>query len=503
MKNKIFEITDLKERIRKYQNGNKTVVICYGIFDVLHIGHIRYLKQAEQLGDVIMVVLASDKTLTLQDKTEYDETIRAEAVAHLDWIDAVSVNTCRDWETMMRELRPDVYARGFESVQETGQEGQPALQALLSELGITYTVVKENTFSSTAQINRYISGFSKEVREYIHLFKQRFSVDRLIDPLDRLQSLDVLLIGDTILDEYQFCSVIGKSSKDPTLALRFESRDLFAGGVLAVANHMANFVHRVDLVTVLGEKNSREDFIRSKLKPNVVPVFLYKKNAPTIVKRRFIDGYSTNKLFEIYIMDDTELNPKQSEDLDRILLDQMRNRDLVVIADYGHGTLGRQTIGRLVQQTVYLAVNTQSNAGNRGFNTISKYPKADFAALAEHEIRLEARDHNGQLFPMMKRLAEQLACRQLIVTRGKKGCMLFDSLGGLIQIPSFAKSVVDRVGAGDAFFSVTALLNYLNIPEEILGFIGNVAGSIAVETMGNQKSIEKNRMKEFIFQLLA
>jgi len=500
---KICEIDELKHRIRQYQHNGKKVVVCYGIFDVLHIGHIRYLKQAEQLGDVTMVVLVSDEFLLPQDKIEHNESIRAETLAHLDWIDSISINTFGDWETMIRELRPDVYARGFESVQGTEHDAQSYLKALCKEIDVTYVVVREDTFSSTAQINRYIADFSKEVQEYIRLFKKRFFMDQVIEPLDRLEKLKVLLIGDTILDEYYFCSVIGKSSKDPTLALKFESRDLFGGGVLAVANHMANFVNRVDLVTVLGERDSQEDYIRSMLKPNVFPVFLYKQDAPTTIKRRFIDGYSTNKLFEIYIMDDSELNAKQSEDLDRILLEKLGKRDLVVIADYGHGALGRESISRLTKQAAYLAVNTQSNAGNRGFNTISKYRRADFATMAEHEIRLETRDLRGQLFPMMKKLAARLSCRQLIVTRGKKGCMLLDNLGGLIQVPSFAKTVVDRVGAGDAFFSVTALMNYLNIPEEILGFIGNVAGSLAVETMGNQKSIEKNRIKEFIFQLLS
>ena len=80
--------------------------------------------------------------------------------------------------------------------------------------------------------------------------------------------LNVLVIGDTILDEYRYCDVIGKSSKDPALAVKYQSHDLFAGGVLAVANHVANFANKVRLVTVLGDHDSHEKFIRSQLHPD-------------------------------------------------------------------------------------------------------------------------------------------------------------------------------------------------------------------------------------------
>jgi len=175
--------------------------------------------------------------------------------------------------------------------------------------------------------------------------------------------------------------------------------------------------------------------------------------------------------------------------------------DLVIVADYGHGTLSRNMIDILTKEAPYLAVNTQSNAGNRGFNTISKYSKADFVSLAEHEIRLETREVSGRLFPIMAELAHNMFCRYFVVTRGKKGCILTDKQGGLYQVPSFAQKVVDRVGAGDAFFVMTSLYSVLGVPGEILGFIGNVAGSLAVEIMGNKKSIDKPSVTEYINSL--
>lgn len=501
MKSKILDFDTLQKRINNYQKNNKKVVMCYGVFGTLHIGHIRYLKKAEQYGDVVIVVITPDNHENKAIK-EHLESMRAEALAHLGWIDSVAVNVYADFQEMISVLKPDVFARGFESVHVSDNVNQEVQEEqFFQNIGIQYVIAKEDSFYTAEQINRYLSNFSENVLNYIHLFKQRYTKDDLLRSLEQLQRLKVLVIGDTILDEYHFCSAIGKSSKDPTLALKHEHQDIFAGGILAVANHVANFAGHVDLVTVLGEKNSYEEFILSQLKSNIRPFYIFKPNAPTLIKKRFIDGYSTNKLLEIYVMDDSYLDSEEDQELCNLVHEQLPLCDLVIVADYGHGTLNRNMIDLLTKKAPFLAVNTQSNAGNRGFNTISKYPRADFVSLAEHEIRLEKRDMTGRLFPMMAELAHNMSCRYFVVTRGKRGCILTDKQGGLFQVPSFAQKVVDRVGAGDAFFVMTSLFSVLGVPGEILGFIGNVAGSLAVEIMGNKKSIDKTSVTEYINSL--
>ena len=74
--------------------------------------------------------------------------------------------------------------------------------------------------------------------------------------------------------------------------------------------------------------------------------------------------------------------------------------------------------------------------------------------------------------------------------------------GGVIKVPSFVQNVVDRVGAGDAFFSVTALAAVMGVENELLGFIGNVVGSLAVEILGNKKSIDRLSVQKYIVSLM-
>lgn len=502
---KIKNIEDLATLVSSYRAEGKKIVHCHGVFDLLHIGHIRYFEQARRMGDVLVVTVTPDIYV---DKGPYrpafPENLRAEAVASLNCVDLVAINKWPTAEETLRLIKPDIYVKGAEfknpSSDMTGKMGKE--EKVVREIGASLAFTEDIVFSSTQLINRYLANFPQEIDNYLHFLRQRYSLQEILDILDQMSSLDVMVIGDTILDEYQYCEAIGKSSKDPVLALKYQSHDLFAGGVLAVANHVANFANRVQLVTVLGEQNSYADFILSQLLPNVTPYFAIQKNAPTIIKRRFIEGYSLNKLFEVYIMDDSGLAEEKDEQLCNWLKENLPKYDLVIAADFGHGAISKNVVHALSENARFLAVNTQANAGNRGFHTLTRYPHADYVCLAEHEMRLLMRDLYGDLRPMMSEMAAKMGCSKFVVTQGRKGCIVRGVNGDFVEVPSFARNIVDRVGAGDAFFGITSLGAAKGLPEEILGFLGNIMGSLAVEIVGNKKSIDKLSVKKFIVSLL-
>ena len=87
------------------------------------------------------------------------------------------------------------------------------------------------------------------------------------------------------------------------LALKYQSSEIFAGGALAIANHVANFRISVDLLTVLGGRHSYEEYIRPALHSNVAPHFMINPEGHTVVKRRYLESQTLNKLIEIYVME--------------------------------------------------------------------------------------------------------------------------------------------------------------------------------------------------------
>lgn len=502
---KVKKLEELAEILSSLRAEGKKVVHCHGVFDLLHIGHIRHFEQAKNLGDILVVTVTQDKYVNKgPHRPAFPENLRAESIAALDCVDYVAINKWPTSVETIKILKPDIYAKGSEyrdaHKDYTGKitEEEAAVKAVGGEIAFTEDI----TFSSSSLINKYLPVFTKEVNDYLAAFSGRYSSEDILKYLENARSLKVLVIGETIIDEYQYCEIIGMAAKEPVLAGRYLSTEKFAGGILAVGNHVANFSDHVGLLTFLGDSDSQEDFIRQYVNDNVKKIFLYKEKSPTIVKRRFIESYLLTKLFEVYVINDEELSRTGNKAFCHKLKAILPQYDVVIVVDYGHGMMTKDAVEILCNEARFLAVNTQTNAGNRGFNTIYKYPRADFVTVAEHEIRLEFRNRKGDLKDMAAALSRKMGGSRVVVTCGKYGSLCYNEDEGFFEIPAFAQHVVDRIGAGDALLSLTALCVAQQAPMEVVGFIGNVVGAEAVQIMGNKTPIERASLFKHIVSLL-
>jgi rfaE bifunctional protein kinase chain/domain/rfaE bifunctional protein nucleotidyltransferase chain/domain len=504
VRRKIFTLPDLAQRLEALRQEGRTIVLCHGVFDLLHIGHIRYFEAARKFGDVLVVTLTPDVHVNKgPHRPAFNQELRAEALAALDYVDFVAVN---QWPTAVETialLRPQVYAKGAEyrdpAQDKTGKIVDEA--RAVAAVGGTIKFTEDITFSSSTLINRHCSPFSSNVQRFLTDMAARHGVEALVSYLERGRALKVLVVGETIIDEYHYCDTLGKSGKEPILAVKYLESQKFAGGVLAIANHLAAFSDQVELVSFLGTVDSQEEFIREKLHPAVKTRFIYQEGAPTIVKRRFLESYPLQKLFEVYVMNGCEETAENSRRLRAELEDLLPAYDLVVVADYGHGMLDAQTIALLCAKAKFLAVNVQVNAGNLGFNTISKYPRADFISISEKEIRLEARSRVRPIEDIVRDVAARLSCTRMLITQGKQGCLCFDGQD-FIRIPAFTDHIVDRVGAGDTVLAVASMCVSQGAPMDVAGFIGNAAGAQAVAMVCNENALDRVQLVKHIVSLL-
>jgi sugar/nucleoside kinase (ribokinase family) len=224
---------------------------------------------------------------------------------------------------------------------------------------------------------------------------------------------------------------------------------------------------------------------------------------PTTRKCRYLDYGYLRKLFEVYFMDDTPLNSTMAGQLNAVLAERAGEFDLVIVTDFGHGMIGPSTIDTLIEHSPFLAVNAQSNSANAGYNLITKYPKVDYISIDSPEARLATADKYSDLAVIAaEKLPARVACDKLILTHGANGCVTWERNQGTTRIPAFTKTVVDTVGAGDAFFAVTAPLVAAGGAMDHIGFIGNAAGAIKVGIVGHRKSVEKAPLIKFLTALL-
>ena len=485
--------------------SEQKVVQCHGVFDLLHIGHIKHLNHAKSVGDILVVSITADKFVNKgPGKPHFNEYLRAEALASLGCVDFVVINNDLTAIPAINAICPDFYMKGVEyqdsEADITGKisEEEAAVKAVGGQLNFTKDIV----FSSSALLNRYFSPFSQEVANFVDLFKEKYHSNDILKYFDGFKDKNVLLIGEAIIDIYHYGEAIGKSGKEPILVTKYHREEMYIGGILAIANHLSDFCEKVTCVTMLGEKGHYESFIKEKLNDNVDIIFHYKKDSLTIVKRRYIEEYSSQKLFEIYEMDDCYFSDEERMSFVDCLDEQLEKHDAVIVADYGHGLLDSSSIEKIENKAKFLAVNTQANASNHGFNCISKYKKADYVCIANRELQLNYRQKHISTEEQVKKLMQEFNYKNVVVTSGVSGSFACRQGEAIHTTPAFATSVKDRVGAGDAVLAVTSLFVSQGAPTELVGFVGNVVGAQAVNIMGNKSFIEKVPLMKHIVHLM-
>ena len=506
IRSKIKTIDELGKVLGQLREKGKRIVHCHGVFDLLHPGHIKHFEAARKKGDVLVVTVTKDEYVNRgPGRPIFNDHLRAETIAAIECVDFVAVNKWPTAVETIKILRPDFYVKGKDYAKReedvTGKilEEEEAVKSVGGMMHFT----DEISFSSSALINTFLNPYPEGAKDFFLKFKRQHTAGDVINALEKVKDAKVLVIGDIIIDEYHYCMGMGKSQKDNIIATRFLNEEQFAGGVLAAANHVAGFCKEVTLVSCIGTKNDYKDFINKHLKENIKRKFFYCKNAPTVVKRRFVDPAFLNKLFEICHLEDANHMPASLEnEIGGYLEKNIKKFDMVLAADFGHGLITPRIVGMLCKKAKFLAVNVQTNSANLGFNLITKFSRADYICIDEPELRLACHDRFSNLEKLILDISKKLDCDKVIITRGHKGSLAYSKKGGFKQIPVFSKEVVDRIGAGDAYFSITSPCVLKNNPMEVVGFIGNAVGAIKVLIVGNRSSVESAPLCKYITTLL-
>ncbi|MFC1520863.1 PfkB family carbohydrate kinase [Elusimicrobiota bacterium] len=502
---KIKTLKELALIISKLKKQGKRAVHCHGVFDLMHPGHIRHFEAAKREGDALVVTITKNIYVNKgPSRPVFDEWLRAEQIAALECVDYVAINEWSTAEKTIRLLKPNIYAKGsdYEDRKADVTRGIEAEEKAVRFCGGQIHFTREIQFSSTGIINEQFDIYPADARPFLESFRSRYRDIDIINYLESLKKLKVLVIGDAIVDEYCYCQPMGKSPKETIVSTRYIKQEAFAGGILACANHLAGFCGTVDLVTALGSKDSRESFIRSHLKPNVTSKFFFRDDASTIIKRRFVDNAFLAKMFETSYLTDTPINKSLEDKIIKYLNSCAGRYDFVFVADYGHGFLTPRIIDVICRKSKFLALNAQTNSSNIGFNLITKYPCADYVCIDEPELRLATHARYGGLEEMVLYIAKKLKTQKMVSTRGHLGSMAYSRKSGFVSVPVLSQKVVDRTGAGDAYFSITAPCVVKDFPLEVIGFIGNTVGALAVTIVCNRSSIEPVTLYKFITTLL-
>ena len=502
---KILSLVDLTRKSAQLREEGKRIVLCHGTFDLMHTGHIRYLKSAREKGDILFVTVTADTFVNKgPGRPVFPQELSAENLSSLACVDFVSINDAPTAVNVISELKPHAYAKGndYKKLDNDATGNIHLEKKAVEEGGGEIIFTNEITFSSTELLNDHFGVFPDETKQYLQKFSKKYNDVKIIEMLNSLKSLKVLVIGDTIIDEYHFTTPLGQSAKGTHLAVKYNYRERFLGGSLAISNHVAGFVAGATIVSGLGREKESEKFIRSNLAGNVSPEFYYFVDAPTVVKQRFVDA-DLNKLFEVYLYDEDSKLENSGDDICSWLDKNVGDFDVVIVSDFGNGFITPEMIEPICKYSKYLAVNTQINSGNRGYHAITRYPRADFVSLNGPEARLATHNRHDPLEQVAQNLAARLKTRHFAVTMGTKGVVLLDNEGGqTYTVPALSTKVLDRVGAGDAFLAFSAMCLGKGISPEATAFIGSAAAALDVQIVCNKEPISSGNLLKYLGTLL-
>lgn len=341
---KIVPFMELVEKVEALKAEGRKVVQVQGVFDLIHPGMIMHLDSAREMGDVLVVTVVMDKDVRRgPGRPVFPEDLRLQNVAALGQVDYVCLVDDEKPYGSVQILKPDVFAKG-QMPMDRDKETHRKIFEKERELFQGKTKVMETegfAFSSTGFLSRFLDIYPDDTREFLKQFFARHPYNDIADSLHNLEKLKVLLVGDGIIDEYHYCHPMGKAAKSNLVVNKYIDHEVFAGGAFAIANHAAGVCGQVDMVTLLGREDSREQYVRDNLKPNVTPTFFFRPDGPTVIKTRFVHQYLNQKLFEVNYINDVYIEGELEQEIIDHLARVTPEYDLVLVSDFGHGFVTR------------------------------------------------------------------------------------------------------------------------------------------------------------------
>ena len=501
MRIKILDLKGLEKKL--YKHNKDTIIHCHGVFDILHYQHINYLSFSKSKGDVLFVTITADKYVNKGFKRPFfHENIRAESLAALAAVDYVFINESPTSVDIIKKIKPHFYVKGVDYKKSLKIDKNLRLEKKAVEsIGGKLIFSGGDILSSSNIINNNTDIFNIEQKSFLKKIKKKYSFDKINELINKFSFSNICLIGEAIIDEYIFCDSVGKSGKEPILINKKIESKKYAGGIIAVANHLSTFCKSITIFTYLGDNNSEINFIGKNIKKNIKLKFIKKKNSPTINKSRFVDNYTKNKIIGLYDLNEEKLNKENEREFLSLLDKEISKFDMTLVVDYDHGLITNKVANLIQKKSKYLSLNSQLNSLNLSYYSLQKFKKADYVCIHEGELKNAFKSKDENIKILMKQLQIKMKVKKLVITKGRNGSMSL-SKNVFYSCPAFADKVVDRIGAGDTMIAVTSIFFRYNLDEELVLFIGNIAAANTIKHMGTGNNIEKEQIVEKIRYLL-
>src|SRR5438094_3318190 len=482
---KIKTREQLREAIGPRPRVNK-VIMCHGTFDLVHPGHIRHLMYAKDHADVLVASLTSDSHINKANFRPFvPQDLRAMNLAALECVDYVIIDDNETPIENLKVIQPDFFAKGYEysaeGIHPKTREEMAVIESYGGELLFT---PGDLVLSSSAIIETTPPNLATE-KLLALLHSEGLNFGDLKTALTKLKGIKVHVVGDTIVDSYTYCSLVGGTAKTPTFSVKHEREVDFPGGAAVVAKELRQAGAEVVFSTVLGD-DGLKDFVLKDLEASGIECrAIIDSTRPTTQKNAFItNGY---RLLKVDKLDNRPI----SEHEVNALKDELAKHkvDVVVFSDFRHGIFNKVTIPQLAEAIPAGATRVADSQVANRWGNILEFQDFDLITPNEREARFALGDQDSTVRPMALDLYKKAGCKLLILKLGERGIITYRApsheVRAFFTVDSFADRVIDAVGAGDALLSYAALSMVATKSNVIGSILGALAAAVACEHDGN------------------
>lgn len=477
---KILDIAGLEAVIGSIGKREKKFVLCHGVFDVVHPGHIRHLAYAKSRADVLVVSITCDRWV---EKGAYrphvPESLRALSLAALEMVDFVLIDKNKTPIENLKILKPDFFAKGFE-YSDNLPEATLEEMDIVSEFGGSVLFTPGDVvYSSTKLINQFTPSLKMEKLEVL---MQQFdlSLDKIRETVNSLAGQRVHVVGDTIIDTYTRTVLIGGNTKTPTFSVLFDSKEDYVGGAGIVSQHMKAAGADVIFTTLLGDDDLGR-FAQDHLKNAGIELnVIIDEGRPTTNKNAIIaDGY---RLLKIDTLDNATIVPDIRNQFQKKVKETQA--DCIVFSDFRHGIFNRNTVKMLISAIPDGALTVADSQVASRWGNITEFENLDLVTPNEREARFALADQDSNIVQLSHTIKDRTGSSNVILKLGPRG-LFFLSDNSYQYIDSFATNVKDAVGSGDALLAYATLTLRKTGSLAEACFVGAVAAACECEFDGN------------------
>lgn len=479
-------------------------VLVYGHFSTIHAGHIRYLRYAKGQGDQLVAAVVGDTKNGSSSIWPFSQKERIDALLLLGLVDGIILMSEDELDEVVKVAKPSVLVLGNEHKDD---EGLSSVISMVEGSGARVDFhAGEITYASTELLTSSESLLKRERREQFKKACSRQNIDAksLIASMKSWGKSKLLIVGDTVVDQYAACEALGMSAEAPVVVVRELAKRSFVGAAAVVAAHIRSLGVKCDLVTVVGADGNASLVKEALIERGIGDGVIVDPNRPTTFKKRYV--VENQKLFRVSRLEQMKVGGDVEEQIIEKIKECASEANGIVVSDFVYGVVTPrilEEIKRIAEAKGLLLFGDVQCSSQMG--SILKFGGYNLLCPNERELRLALQDNETGIEKLSQELFSQTGSQNLIVKLAADGFIAYEkSVEGKVisqPYPALCVNPVDVAGAGDSVLAVMAcgLSSGQSLMETAA--ITCCMASLAVEEMGN-KPISSAKLEERILESL-